>query len=177
MSEADFDTYDQLIDELALADSDAIKKTLEEVIGAATESQDAAAPVAFSDIPAEPLTRTASPAPNRLEINQFVRREDFFSLYILALSLSFSIDESISFTDMHCLGYIQRLPQGTQFSFFQIGGIHGQPYVPWPNQNGRPTAGRFGGYCAHRSVIFPTWHRPYTALYEVKILYHQKYGI
>ena len=26
-----------------------------------------------------------------------------------------------------------------------------------------------GGYCAHNIVSFPTWHRPYLLLYEVRI--------
>lgn len=54
-------------------------------------------------------------------------------------------------------------------SFFQIGGIHGLPYIPWDNATGAdfdPNT-QWGGYCTHGSVLFPTWHRPYVMLFEV----------
>lgn len=25
------------------------------------------------------------------------------------------------------------------------------------------------GYCTHNSILFPTWHRPYLVLYEVRL--------
>jgi tyrosinase len=54
-------------------------------------------------------------------------------------------------------------------SFFQIGGIHGLPYVQWDGSGGKaPVAGSWGGYCTHGSMLFPTWHRPYVALFEVR---------
>ena len=52
-------------------------------------------------------------------------------------------------------------------SFFGVGGIHGLPYVPWDGSGSEPPKGSWGGYCTHGSVLFPTWHRPYVALYEV----------
>lgn len=56
------------------------------------------------------------------------------------------------------------------FSFAAIGGIHGYPFVQW-GDSGNPTPptdpDHFGGYCTHGSVVFPTWHRPYVALFEV----------
>ena len=55
--------------------------------------------------------------------------------------------------------------QDELLSFFQIGGIHGRPYVPW-NGSGSARVGLWQGYCTHGSVLFPTWHRPYVALYE-----------
>ena len=48
-------------------------------------------------------------------------------------------------------------------SFYQIAGIHGYPRQPWDGVVG--TGG--GGFCHHGSVLFPIWHRPYLALYEV----------
>lgn len=42
-------------------------------------------------------------------------------------------------------------------------GIHGLPRIPW-NKVG---AKNFTGYCAHSVDTFPTWHRPYLALFEV----------
>ena len=57
-------------------------------------------------------------------------------------------------------------------SFFGVGGIHGLPNQPWDNVTGDPpfdpTSGQWGGYCTHGSVVFPTWHRPYVMLYEVR---------
>ena len=51
-------------------------------------------------------------------------------------------------------------------SFFQIGGIHGLPYLAWDGA-GEDDPAEQAGYCTHGSVLFPTWHRPYVALYEV----------
>jgi tyrosinase len=61
-------------------------------------------------------------------------------------------------------------PQSDQLSQFGIGGIHGLPYVQWEGSGGnRPVQGsQWGGYCTHGNVLFPTWHRPYVALYEVR---------
>lgn len=55
-------------------------------------------------------------------------------------------------------------------SFFQIGGIHGLPPTSW-NYSGSegPVSGKRVGYCAHGMVIFPTWHRPYICLFEVRL--------
>ena len=50
-------------------------------------------------------------------------------------------------------------------SYYQIAGIHGQPYVAWDNMG--PCEGCTpAGYCTHSSTMFPTWHRAYLALYE-----------
>jgi tyrosinase len=54
-------------------------------------------------------------------------------------------------------------------SWFQVSGIHGRPYIAWDNVNPTtpdPTAFPTG-YCTHGQVLFPTWHRPYLALFEV----------
>lgn len=45
-------------------------------------------------------------------------------------------------------------------------GIHGVPFVPWNGVQAVP-GGSQAGYCTHASVLFPMWHRPYVALYEV----------
>ena len=60
--------------------------------------------------------------------------------------------------------------QDAMLSFFQIGGIHGMPYETW-NGSGDKDQGVWGGYCTHSSVLFPTWHRPYVAVYEVCFLH------
>jgi tyrosinase len=57
-------------------------------------------------------------------------------------------------------------PSSDPLSHFAMGGIHGLPYEQWEGSGGTQGVGR-GGYCTHGSYIFPTWHRPYIALYEV----------
>ncbi|KAI0647846.1 tyrosinase [Trametes meyenii] len=86
-------------------------------------------------------------APNRMEINDFIKNEKMFSLYVQALQA------------------MMDTPQDDDRSFFQIAGIHGLPYVPW-NSAGEEASGEPTGYCTHGSVLFPTWHRPYVALFE-----------
>lgn len=46
------------------------------------------------------------------------------------------------------------------------------PYISWEGAGGnRPVQGSgWPGYCTHGNVLFPTWHRPYVALYEVGVL-------
>ncbi|KIY63838.1 Di-copper centre-containing protein [Cylindrobasidium torrendii FP15055 ss-10] len=88
--------------------------------------------------------------PNRLEINDLIRDETQFSLYIQALQNIFNRPESL--VD----------------SYYAVGGIHGFPYEEW-NDSGdtRPPRGTSAmGYCAHRNVLFPTWHRPYIFFFE-----------
>ena len=52
-------------------------------------------------------------------------------------------------------------------SWFAVSGIHGYPYdLEW--ENAGPKTENFG-YCVHGEPHFPTWHRPYLALYEVRI--------
>ncbi|THH26781.1 hypothetical protein EUX98_g7401 [Antrodiella citrinella] len=65
------------------------------------------------------------------------------------------------------------LLQQDKLSFFQIGGIHGLPYTQW-NGSGdtEPFPQSWGGYCTHGTVIFPTWHRPYVALFEQLLQQH-----
>ncbi|KAJ6502787.1 tyrosinase [Mycena vitilis] len=88
-------------------------------------------------------------APNRIEINDFVKIEDQFSLYIQALQ--------------HM--YAQK--QEDVDSFFAIAGIHGLPYQPWDGSGAKPVDPQgWEGYCTHGNVLFPTFHRPYVLLFE-----------
>ncbi|KIJ93713.1 hypothetical protein K443DRAFT_111646 [Laccaria amethystina LaAM-08-1] len=87
-------------------------------------------------------------AENRLEIRTFIKDEKFFSLYIQALQLMYTKES-----------------QAALQSFFQVGGIHGLPYIPWDGVTGIPNP-QWGGYCTHGSVLFPTWHRPYVSAFE-----------
>ncbi|KAJ7480969.1 common central domain of tyrosinase-domain-containing protein, partial [Mycena latifolia] len=88
-------------------------------------------------------------APNRIEIHDFVKIEDQFSLYIQALQ--------------HIYG--QKQPDVD--SFFSIAGIHGLPYQTWDKSGQKPVDPEASeGYCTHGNVLFPTWHRPYMLLFE-----------
>lgn len=57
-------------------------------------------------------------------------------------------------------------------SYFQVGGIHGLPFVAY--DGGVSSSGftpdpnrQWAGYCTHGSTLFPSWHRPYVMLIEV----------
>ncbi|PBL03308.1 tyrosinase [Armillaria gallica] len=95
-------------------------------------------------------------APNRLEINVLVKKEKQFSLYIQAFDAMYSEE------------------QDNGISFFGIGGIHGVPYVRWAESGGTEPVpnSKWGGYCHHGSTLFPTWHRPYVALFEQVLQQH-----
>ena len=56
-------------------------------------------------------------------------------------------------------------------SYYQIAGIHGQPYMSWAGVQPR-SGGQNSGYCTHVSPLFSTWHRPYLALFEQALHRH-----
>lgn len=64
------------------------------------------------------------------------------------------------------LAAFQAEDQSELLSYYQIAGIHGRPYAAWDNVNG-PQGDYATGYCTHDSILFPVWHRPYLALFEV----------
>ncbi|KAJ8073000.1 hypothetical protein PM082_019866 [Marasmius tenuissimus] len=90
---------------------------------------------------------------NRLEINDFIKNEAHFSLYVQALIK------------------LQQKDQKEVDSFFQIGGIHGLPAAQWDPDSPRGPGDdqQWLGYCTHGDVLFPTWHRPYMILMEQAI--------
>lgn len=89
--------------------------------------------------------------PPRLEIRKLRQNNAQWNLYLLALNEFYYSQQETAKT-----------------SYYQVAGIHGRPFVTWDNvQFGN---GLGGGYCPHSSTVFPTWHRPYLALYE-QILY------
>lgn len=103
--------------------------------------------------------------PFRLNINELYMSGPGWDLFILALH------------------EFQQLSQDDPLSYYQVAGksidlvlgklladsegIHGLPQVPWDGVAGR---GDHPGYCVHASVTFPTWHRPYLALFEVSLI-------
>ncbi|KAH0538314.1 hypothetical protein FGG08_005088 [Glutinoglossum americanum] len=85
--------------------------------------------------------------PLRLEIRELQKNADLWNLYLLGLDR------------------LQKVGQNELTSYYQLSGIHGRPYTPWDNV-GPSSDGWFNGYCTHTSNLFPTWHRPYLAVYE-----------
>lgn len=89
--------------------------------------------------------------PPRLEIRKLRENNAQWNLYLMALNEF----------------YYNKKPTD-KTSYYQVSGIHGRPFTTWDDV---PFGtGLDGGYCPHSSTLFPTWHRPYLALYE-QILY------
>jgi tyrosinase len=101
-----------------------------------------------------------SPLPLRLEIDDFLQDTELANLYFLAL-----------------VSYMSEQAAKSPFSYYEIAGIHGQPNRSWNRQpqssewvpNGPDRGARRYSYCAHSSLVFPTWHRAYLAQYEVEL--------
>ncbi|KAI1433007.1 Di-copper centre-containing protein [Xylaria sp. CBS 124048] len=85
--------------------------------------------------------------PQRREIRDLQKDDDQWNLFILAIS------------------WMQYTTQDSPFSWYQIAGIHGAPGLTWGGVAPLPGNDQIG-YCHHVSILFPTWHRPYLALYE-----------
>ena len=117
------------------------------------------------------ITGASGGSPNRIEINDFVRDEKLFSLYIQALRMSITNYYRYILIRIFWPEVMSANDQNIIQSFFQVAGIHGLPNQPWDGVVGStpfdPNSGQWGGYCTHGSVLFPTWHRPYVMLYEV----------
>ncbi|KAG5637088.1 hypothetical protein H0H81_005821, partial [Sphagnurus paluster] len=96
----------------------------------------------------------------RLEITDLVKIDDQFSLFVQALIKM----QAGATTDYS--------------SHYSIGGIHGFPFRAWGGSDpegpvsGAPSDTNWDGYCTHGSVLFPTWHRPYVALFEQTLCSH-----
>ncbi|MCJ1384871.1 hypothetical protein MMC17_007989 [Xylographa soralifera] len=84
--------------------------------------------------------------PFRQEFSTFQNAGPAFDLYIQALQ------------------QLAQTNQSSMLSYYGVAGIHGYPNVPWDGVLGDNTGAI--GYCTHTSILFPTWHRPYVALYE-----------
>ncbi|SHM58081.1 tyrosinase [Chitinophaga jiangningensis] len=52
---------------------------------------------------------------------------------------------------------IKELPPDHPNSFFNIGGLHGEPF----RDKGATDGDYWGGWCNHNNILFPTWHRVY----------------
>ena len=115
------------------------------------------------------ITGASAPS-NRLEINDLVKDEKLFSLYIQALGMTNEFFPYFSYLLIPFVADMSARSQSDVTSFFQVGGIHGLPFTPWDDANGKSLGNnQWGGYCTHGSVLFPTWHRPYVLLYEARL--------
>lgn len=103
--------------------------------------------------------------PFRQEFSVFKDSGPAFDLYIQALYYFTQEDQS------NLLSYFQICGNCTLFPLLLVQrdniscltAIHGFPYASWDGVNGDFDA----GYCTHGSTLFPPWHRPYLALFEV----------
>lgn len=66
----------------------------------------------------------------------------------------------------HGIKLLVRTRMGWRGQIANFVGIHGRPYLPYGNVMAK-AGDEDNGYCTHVSILFPTWHRPYLALYEV----------
>lgn len=89
--------------------------------------------------------KSSGERPARQDLRDLQKSGPAFDLYIQAL-------KEFGETD-----------QKEKLSLYEVAGIHGQPYKSWDGVKGSHNA----GYCAHASTLFPFWHRPYLALFEV----------
>lgn len=124
--------------------------------------QDPAAKIIVGKLP---LASNGS-TPIRPEIRDMRRDGYMWDLYILALSMFQSVSQDQS------LSWYQVAGKTAYYSLLlllTLGGIHGVPFQPWNGVQPAPGASQ-SGYCTHSSVLFPTWHRPYLALYEVRTI-------
>lgn len=88
------------------------------------------------------------PVHPRLEIRTLKQKADQWNIYLLAMQA------------------FQAMNQSAPLGWYQVAGIHGVPNIPWDNVQANPKSGGAVGYCTHSSVLFPTWHRAYLALFE-----------
>lgn len=114
--------------------------------------------------------------PSRRDLRDLETSGPAFDLYIQALSQFQSDDQSdlLSYYEIggqfvHNLAFKDQLGEYIQHSISSsltpYIGIHGYPYRSWDGVDGQFQT----GYCSHGSPIFPTWHRPYVALFEQRI--------
>lgn len=105
--------------------------------------------------------------PLRPEIRHMRSDSYRWDLYILALSM-FQYTDQVDPMSWYQVAGASVPSNLTALMLTADAGIHGVPFTSW---NGvEPISGtNQSGYCTHSSVLFPMWHRPYLALYEVSL--------
>ena len=125
----------------------------------------------------------------RLEIRELEKNADQWNVYLLGLRRFQNVSQSDKLSYYQIAGMCAKIPDhermfrivvachmamllhlapvtsAEQLANVALIGIHGRPYTAWDGVN--QVTGGSGGYCTHGSNIFPTWHRPYLALFEV----------
>jgi tyrosinase len=105
--------------------------------------------------------------PLRLEVRQLEQDPVTWTLYLLGLDM-------LQFTNQtEMLSWYQitglHFPSARIYLLANSLGIHGRPFTPFDNVQPVPGNGN-NGYCTHVSILFPPWHRPYLAFYEVRAI-------
>lgn len=120
-----------------------------------------------------PVTVNGS-VPHRLDIRQMRNDPYQWDLFILALSMLQSVNQSDPLSWYQIAGMFSGCElslilssQWARGSNITMIGIHGLPFRTW-NRVEPVTGGASSGYCTHSSVLFPMWHRPYLVLVEVR---------
>ena len=100
--------------------------------------------------------------PFRQEFSTFKNSGAAFDLYILSLQRFQQQNQSALLSYYQVAGDVP-LHVSNIWILTNDQGIHGRPFIAWDNVQGYFQA----GYCTHSSILFPSWHRPYMALFEV----------
>ncbi|GJE90053.1 tyrosinase family protein [Phanerochaete sordida] len=107
--------------------------------------------------------RTGTGVHDRLDIEDLQREPRQFTLFVLAFLALQGRGDAFE-------GLV--VPPAARFA--ELAAIHGLPFTEWIGdhtssdadydpkdpKDSQPFPSRFGGYCSHGSVAFPTWHRP-----------------
>ena len=102
--------------------------------------------------------------PMRIDINQFKLAGPAWDLYIQALQQFLATNQSGQFSYYQIAGKFSMSWSQSSLTIPLVG-IHGYPNTAWDGVTGN---GGGVGFCTHGSILFPVWHRPYLALFEVR---------
>lgn len=101
--------------------------------------------------------------PSRQDIYTLSSSGPAFDLFILALQQFQQEDQSDLLSYYQVAGKLSSVLQTVGPVLTSDPGIHGHPFKSWDGVWGDQEA----GYCTHQSILLPSWHRPYLALFEV----------
>lgn len=113
----------------------------------------------------EGVNNVTGQRPFRQDISTFKNSGPAFDLYILSLQKFQQQNQSVLLSFYQVAGSVLLLV----FDLWLLTrgqGIHGRPYIAWDGVYGAFQS----GYCTHSSILFPSWHRPYVALFEVRFV-------
>ncbi len=125
--------------------------------------QDSSARILVGKLPLAPNGST----PVRPELRDMRKDQYAWNLYILAQSMLQYVAQDNPLSWYQITGKYLTVFNGGFRRLILDTGIHGVPFEPWNGVQAEPGASQ-SGYCSHSSILFPMWHRPYLALYEVR---------